>query len=465
MFNFSLFRRASSDEKKLDELSNQALSYFNFNGQRIDQLKYDLWESNQKLLDRLYDLRAATGARTPVKVLFMVPDTSLWDVYAPIHRRLSASADFAVRVLAFRRADVEPDKSEDEVIAFFSTRGIDADVEGFGNRPLRQIAAGDADVIFFTLGSVAYPAPYRIEYLSLFCRTCYLPYGFLLADEENYQFGQDFHHSAWSVFASTERELDLYRKYSKRHSTNAVLTGYPKFELLDARLNPVEKPRRPIVIWAPHWAIGLVYPRLNLGTFDRICNEMFELFRSTPQVDFVFKPHPTLLHALVKTTFMDEKAYHTYLSLLEQLPNVSVVKHGDYCNLFLRSSAMITDSVSFLAEYLPTRNPLLFLDRSDRAKLNEVGEKIIALHYHGAGMDSIRAFLGKAIDRGEDPLLEGRMRAGLELLGVTQPASGVICDHLSKSFGLAQPRRSIAQPATSGGADAVPPAETHRPCT
>lgn len=425
----------STIRQDLDKVINDNYSYFNFNQQAINRQKYNIWEGNQKLLDRFYTQTNNIGK--PIQVVFMVADTALWDVFQPIYYKLSSNPEFKTKVIAFKRVDVQPDKTYVEIVDFFLSRGIAAEVVGFDEKGyFPPITPQDADVVFYTLGSTAFPDIYKIEYVSTYCRTCYLSYGFLLVNEENYQFSQDFHHSAWTIYASTTREVELYQKYSVRYSSNVILSGYPKFDLLDAKKIKCDKPKRPIVIWAPHWTIGLCYPQLNLGTFDQICMDMLELFRSFPDIDFIFKPHPNLLYALEKTTFMDSNSYSQYLQLLNKLENVSIYNHGDYCDLFLGSSAMITDSVSFLAEYLPTGNPLLFLSREDRKSFSDIGEDIVKLHYQGRGIESIRKFIQQIIYQNEDIMKGFRLEKVSSLLGIDNiNSSDKIHDHLLQSFG------------------------------
>ncbi len=435
MFKLPLFRQPPNLSDEIQTVRNEGLSYFNFNGQRIDQLRIDLWEGNQKLLDRFYSSNSNFAFR-PVKVLFMVPDTSLWDVYSTIFSHMRACDQFAVEALAFCRTDVVSDKTEDEVREFFAQRDIPVRLEGFKpGQACKPINPDEADLIFYTLGSAAYPSVYKIEFTSLFCRTGYLPYGVLLANQEEYQFNQDFHHSAWAVFASTAREKALYEKHAKRKSSNIVLTGYPKFDVLRER--PRSKLDRPIIIWAPHWTIGLAYPQLNYGLFDKHCMDMVELIRSLPACDFIFKPHPNLAHALKQTTFMDDEAYALYLTLLEQLPNCRIWKHGDYAELFHDSSMMITDSISFLAEYLITGHPLLFLERQDRIQLNDLGEDLIKLHYKGSTIDDIKGFINRQLTDQNDLRRAERLTRGKQLLGIGEtPASELIIKHIKNNFGI-----------------------------
>lgn len=416
---------------------NEALSYHTFAGDRLKEVRIQNYEAVQALLLRFHR-QAGTGRTRPLRVLFMVAHTSLWDVFGPIYAAMAASDDFEPSVLAFRRADIALDLEPGEIEAFFAERGIAARLEGFDEE--RRYAPLDPeahDILFYTLGSAAYPRPYKQEFTSSFFLTCYLSYGFLLVAEEEYQFNQDFHHAAWRVFSSTAREQALYEKFSPRTYPNVVQTGYPKFDLFRQDAAQPSGEGRRTIIWAPHWTISQFYPRLNLGLFDQICMGMLDIFRDFPDIDFVYKPHPNLRHALEATTFMPADSYEAYLGMMTACGNVRIVNQGDYFPLFRESAAMITDSVSFLAEYLPTGRPLMFLDRPDRAKMSDVGEEIISLHYSGREVDDIRAFISTHVVGGRDPLRAGRMERMPELLGLgPETASARILAQLRSAFGL-----------------------------
>lgn len=409
---------------------NEIISHAARGESTVRGLEIALIEGGQREAERAIreDIRAT---RRALRVLFLVPHTSLFDVFLPIYRQMEADPRFEPEVLAFRRVDIDASETEEEARTFFAERKLCAHVVGFqADGFLPDINDDHYDVLFYTLGSVAYPAKYRIETTSRRFLTCYIAYGFLQANQLEYQFNQSFHHSSWRVFAATEREEVLYAHYCTRTRVNVFRSGYPKFDLY-AGADAHERPERPLVIWAPHWTIGLVYPQLNLGLFDRICMEMLEIFDTFQDIDFLYKPHPNLPYALEKTTFMNAVNYRIYLDMLEARPNVRVWNHGDNIRLFLTSSGMVTDSVSFLAEYLPSGQPLLFLNRPDRVPFADVGERIVALHYQGQDAQAIRAFLTNVVRGKADHRRAERLASYPVLLGVTgKSASAAIIEYL-----------------------------------
>lgn len=392
------------------------------------QARTDGWHAAH--LQTLHRLAAeGAGHQRPVRVVFFVPDTALWDVFASIYLAMQAHPGFDVRVVAFQRQGVQTDLSAHETRAFYAAIGVPVDLYGFDDGPVPVFGPADLDVAFYTLGSTAYPRPFQIEFLSLFCLTVYIPYGFLQAAEYEYQFNQTFHHAAWRVVANTVRERDCYTHYSDRRSSHVVVARYPKFDLFSGA--DLAGPERPVVIWAPHWSVGLSYPRLNCGTFCDIYHDMMMLMGAHPQIDFVFKPHPLLSHGLTISGFMSQAQYRDYVDLIAALPNVTVYEHGAYVDLFERSAAMITDSISFLAEYVLADRPLLFLDRPDRARFSAQGEAIVALHQRGLGIDAIRSFIETAVLQGQDVMAETRRSQAGTLLGLDHPPTAeTIIEHI-----------------------------------
>lgn len=406
---------------------NEAYSYYNTNSRSIEQLEIEVIEAAQITAGKILQLKLSTSP-SRVRVVFLVPDTTLWDVYSPIYDIMVKSKLFEPIVISFNRCDVLADKSASVVQDFFDSIGVPVILEGYSGEKCAPIHSFQPDYVFYTLGTVAYPEEYRIEFVSKSYRTCYLSYGFLMVNELDYQFGQSFHQSAWAVFASTEREKREYDKRCRRRHPNAVISGYPKFDIYSSV--PARSAGRAIVIWAPHWTILDVYPGLNFGTFAENREAIVGLMRRHREIDFYFKPHPNLKFACVKSGLFTEDEYEDFLVRLESMDNVKVWKHGGYFELFKNSSALITDSISFIAEYLPSGKPLLFLERSDRARMTEEAEAILGLHYKDSQFSSLDEFI-ETVVFGVDFMAERRAAALGPLLNYHGPGSAqFIVDYL-----------------------------------
>ena len=122
------------------------------------------------------------------------------------------------------------------------------------------------------------------------------------------------------------------------------------------------------------------------------------------KVTFIFKPHPNLRNAVVKSGYMKSyDEYEEYLDRWRELPNGNVVEEADYLKLFETSDAMIMDSMSFVGEYLYVQKPLLFLTREEQ-NFNDLGEALMEAHYTADGRDymSIDMFIQNVVINGDD---------------------------------------------------------------
>lgn len=384
-------------------------------------------------------------------VMFVLVELSLWDVYHSVYRAFDAHPDFSPFVVLLPRQDISVSSDIQGWAEFLVDRGVRV-VSGYdaASETWVPVIKFNPHVAFYTLGSTAFPKDYSIEVVSRVCRTCYLSYGFLLANFENYQFNQSFHHAAWRVFASTPREFALYEKYREESSLSVgplkkclnllpgfkssrgvppkedgkvVSAGYPKFDVyLDSSLLG---PRESIwkaedskkIILAPHWTVAGVYPDLNLGNFHNYYESFWAMLERIPKsIEVLFKPHPNLGYALEVAGIMSQDEYVDYLDKLLALPNVSVALGSGYFEYFLTSDALITDSVSFLAEYLPTGKPVLFMNRKERKSLSQVGEELLEAYYHAECIDDIFSFIDKVVFGQNDPM-RGQRDAALSRLG------------------------------------------------
>lgn len=225
----------------------------------------------------------------------------------------------------------------------------------------------------------------------------YIPYGFMIAENKNknfvfQQYDKTIHNIAWKNFWESSFSLELSEKYSFAGKLNGVYTGVPKMDRLynnettnesvwDELLRKNNKLNSKKIIFAPHHSIcdeGTVM----FSTFQYNYRVMIDMAKKyEDETVWVFKPHPQLKYKAVKSgIFKDMDEWDKYINEWKSLKNATVIEEGDYCDLFKDSDAMILDSISFLAEYLYSHKPLLFL-RKDGQYFNEFGEKLIEVHY------------------------------------------------------------------------------------
>lgn len=247
----------------------------------------------------------------------------------------------------------------------------------------------EADIIFRqSQWDNLYPPAFSSEYLT-FSKVCIVPYGVIIL--EKYSTGGEeeekpnalscdtpYHRRAWRIFCETEYALEQFQSFQHSGPDKLVLSGYPKFRsLLDeapAWPFPEHQPvgQRPFrVIWAPHHSVKDAW--LNFGTFDEIYMSFLEWASTSPDIEFVFKPHPELLKSVVNRHILTQDQVDYFIARWSSLENCQYAD-GRYGGLFAASDIMITDGISFLVEYQIFEKPLIFVDSGRHAPFNEIGK-------------------------------------------------------------------------------------------
>lgn len=260
--------------------------------------------------------------------------------------------------------------------------------------------------------------------LDILC--AYIPYGFMIAENEhgNFvydQYNQLIHNLAWKIFEESKLSLEMAGKYSFIGNVNAVYTGYPKmdgfyekkksdFDIWIRVMKKSGNVQAKKIIYAPHHTInneGTVV----FSTFAYNYSHMLELARKyEKETLWVFKPHPQLkFKAIREGIFKDEKEWDHYVQAWKDLKNGEVMEEGGYQEMFLGSEAMILDSISFLAEYLYADRPALLLERKEQ-RFNDFGKRLKEVLYTANGQDkaAIEAFVKRIVLDGKDEKKEKR---------------------------------------------------------
>ena len=131
-----------------------------------------------------------------------------------------------------------------------------------------------------------------------------------------------------------------------------------------------------------------------MSTFKDNYKKFLEFAKEHEEYSFVLKPHPALRNACLNSGI----DYDGFIREWNNLPNASVYDKGNYFDLFKSSDVMITDCSSFLAEYFPSENPIIFLNRPDRAPFDDFGEKLREGFYEANSFEEAVKFLEQKQD-------------------------------------------------------------------
>ena len=195
-------------------------------------------------------------------------------------------------------------------------------------------------------------------------------------------------------------------------------TGHPKLDRLYAARDrpawPIEgQPQNYRLIWAPHHSIGDDW--LGFGTFVETHAAMLRWAQEDGGVDFVLKPHPALFTRIRGERPDLAPGLEQFLTEWGGLPNTALVEGGDYGALLAASNAMVTDGISFLAEYQLFDKPLVFLDSGRHVPFNDVGQLVATGAWTVGNVDAARSVLA-ALRAGEPDALASTRQAILNEL-------------------------------------------------
>ncbi len=249
------------------------------------------------------------------------------------------------------------------------------------------------DIIFI---SCPYLSTYNLnlsnQYLNINFLVCYLDYGLNTINNYDYHYNNQYINTTWKFFVATREDYKEIMKHSKQYGLNTYLSGYPK---LDAYAKPAEECRlpekidnkKPTIIYAPHWTIDYFWEPSDLGTFDIYGKFFLDLVKKYPEFNFVYKPHPSLEYTLSTKKIMSNEEYKNYIKEWNEQENGLYVNNGEYIDLFRKSDLLITDSGSFIGEWLPSGNPCMYLVNPKRNParymdgFSTMGRKILEKYY------------------------------------------------------------------------------------
>ena len=251
-------------------------------------------------------------------------------------------------------------------------------------------------------------------------------------------FKDNFHEFLHIYFCQSETHRRIHIEARPEHADKLDVAGYPKFDGVRKTFSPLLKKsddgQTRLVIYAPHHSIGR-NNSFRLSTFDWNRLEIFALAKAHKEINWIYRPHPTLKYAVENCGLMSTSDYMRYESQWTNLPNARVSHGGNYMEMFFSSHALITDCGSFLGEYMLTGRPLIrLISRNDPVKPNEVGERIDAACYRVHSIEELEAVFQQVVIHGDDPLRDRRLELRDALFPLEQDSAQEIVNALLRRF-------------------------------
>jgi hypothetical protein len=378
----------------------------------------DAWRflRSQQARERHVEVEARVRARlrngAPLRVVFAVNERSKWNADGLVAAMQEREWEVTVALFRMERKGEEIDDARREYgeeRAFFRSLPTEfVDTYDWETRTERPIETLEADVVFLQQPWRMESFPARLVGRAL---PAYLPYSVpLLANVGMHLHIPGFHAYLWRRYLPTEVHMDLHLREDPHVFDQLRVVGYPRFDgYHDPALPPAavdgwrhEGEPAARVIVAPHHSVGPT--SLGIATFPWSHRPLLDLVDSYPEVSWLYKPHPRLRHALAQAGIMDGAAYDAYEREWVERPNAAIYDGPRYLDLFRTSDAMITDSGSFLAEYLPTGKPIIRLTSPHGIGFNPIGELLRSGFYELSEPSELASTFERVVLRGDDPL-------------------------------------------------------------
>jgi hypothetical protein len=378
----------------------------------LSQIRF--WINNRKLLAQISH-KSNQGQLTPV--YFVVTQMDIW-LNTKLFHSLNATKRLDCTVLLFPDFESTPDhyaksvsEKEDDCIRL-GLKFINC-----WDNSLNQVAIHPS---MLQTGFIFYEQP-----LKLLCEKwdvkavvknhliLYFPYGMLLANLPRLHYRLDFYFYCYRISVESIPRKILFALHSPFLLPKTRLTGFPKSEVIFSTPSKEVGEESFSCTWAPHWSVS-PSSLISVSSFLEISNNIVDIALANPDIQFNFRPHPRLKHELEQQITEGSKLSE-FIEKWNQLPNTSVITGSEYTYELRKSDLLITDSISFLYEFLSTEKPIIITTPKINQNFNALGKLIASVSYRVVDARNIEHQIHR-IRAGHDPLLNRRIR----ILGMLQ---------------------------------------------
>lgn len=242
----------------------------------------------------------------------------------------------------------------------------------------------------------------------------------------------------WKLFSDNKEEIALgVENMPYIFGKNMVLSGYCKMDKYFAVAKSAPKSDRKTILISPHHSI-LPHKIIQTGNFFKYYNFYLELFAKYPKVQFIFRPHPALWTTLRQFDDWGDAKVDEYIAKIKSFKNVEYRDGGEYFDLFAKSDALVTDCVSWFAEYFYTGKPQCYILRDESelyTQYLEFGREFFEHVYKAFNERDIIDFIEKVVLIESDPKKDERDKFAKERVMINYPhVSDFIIDYFENVF-------------------------------
>lgn len=394
--------------KKQSSLWGPTISDYNYYNY-LEKVEYGLGGSaSADYFKGLYtEIRKVT--RTKLYALFLTQEPSCWPSMESVFNAAQENPDYETALVytPFYHANFI-----EQVDHYSEYVDMGFPVIRHGEYDLPQHSP---DVVFMIKPYGNIPEQFQIRHLEcVIPRVVYIPYGMeITTDLVKYGFQYYLHYKAWRhcVYGPIVKEYG--KRYGYRNGENIAVWGHPKADYYrDMSANREKIPEewkrfingRKTILWTPHHLIDLAGN--GTGTWLIWGERILKLALQTPDVVFIFRPHPLMMGALLNSKEMTQAQIDRMKQKIDAASNMIWDEHPTYHDAFNAADAIITDGTTFCIEFLYTKKPIMLTPRNMSGFY--MYERMQSSYYIARSFRDIEKYVDM-IKSGEDPLYKKRM--------------------------------------------------------
>ncbi|MBP3688014.1 MAG: glycosyltransferase [Alphaproteobacteria bacterium] len=381
-----------------------------------------------------------------IRVVFLFQEASYWSSMKSLYETLMKDERFEVFVVAIpvlvvphlNKLELKSENIkflEDNNIEYIDARGADGTMFDIYNLKPDYVFVQ----IHFDRQRIL---EYKTNIIRLYSKVCLIPHAFLLSASDNKElsYQQDY----FRIFAPNQYHAEQLSSVIHR-SDNIEITGYPRFDLYNSHLqdSPIwkirkkKKSRIKRIIWSPHWwayghSRGLANGVLNLWDY------FYNYVQAHKDVELIVKPHPNLFNGLTQSGYITESKANSMIAAMNALPNAQVYMGGDYIDLFQTADLIVNNSISFLAEWLPSEKPMIFFDTERKFELNEMAGQILEVYYHVSSITALDEQITNILYKQQDSMKYQRIncckKLNLKAGNVAEKIKQSLIEHVNDTY-------------------------------
>ncbi|MGH9441841.1 MAG: hypothetical protein ACRD16_06160 [Thermoanaerobaculia bacterium] len=230
------------------------------------------------------------------------------------------------------------------------------------------------------------------------------------------RFEDSFFRECSAVYVNNDYEAEQYSLAGVPES-RLVRSGPPVLDHWDAA---PPRAKTPTVLWCPWWSTRWDGSARGYSTFIPAYEAVLAEASRRPHMRFIFRPHPSLWSELKSEALWTDEDARRFHERVAELDNVTLAGgvtptqrsafYPDHIEQFEQAWAMVTDGMSFLAEFGYTGKPLLLTQARGNPGWNPVGQAIADVVERSDGIEKLSGFLDR-VEQGLDPDADRRKEA------------------------------------------------------